>query len=106
MVERLASDVRLADELLPLFGMLLGTWTARHITGGRASIAVHVLDEDREPGELVQGLGDAGLPGVRNDLVELPVRLHDLRESRNRRREIGVETAHPPNVPPPPPNNP
>ena len=95
MVERLAGDLQLADELLPLFGLLLGTSMARHITGGRTGIAVHVLDEDREPGELVQGLGDAGLPGVRDDLVELPVGLHDLRESRDGRREIGVETGHP-----------
>jgi len=43
----------------------------------------------------LQGLRDAGLSRAHDDLVQLPVGLHDLAEGRDRRLEVGVELGHP-----------
>ncbi len=95
MVEGAARRPQRSDEFLPRLGLLLLEVTGWHVTGGGAGVTVHILDENREFGELMQGLGDARFPGAGHDLVQPTVDLHDLGQARDRRGEFGVEGGHP-----------
>ena len=85
MVDRTVRDLKPADKLPPLPGLILHQrLTVRQMTRGGTGVAVHILYENRERGELVQGLGNAHLSRLNNDLVQPTVDLHDLRKFRDR----------------------
>ena len=95
MVEGAARRPQRSDEFLPRLGLLLLEVTGWHVTGSGAGVTMHILDENREFGELMQGLGDARFPGAGHDLVQPTVDLHDLGQGRDGRGEFGVEGGHP-----------
>lgn len=94
LVHRARRDPQPADEFPPFTGRQPGEGIACHVARGGARTAGLVLDHHAEPGELVQGLGDAGRPGGGRDLVQPAVDLHDLGQGRHGRIELGVERRH------------
>jgi hypothetical protein len=94
LVNRARLGPQPADELPPLSRRQLSQRAIRRLARGGAGAAGLVLDHHAEPGEVVQGLGDASRACAGHDLVQPVVDSRDLGQGRHRRLELGIERGY------------